>query len=419
MSYPRSLQYFSQKLVGYSKNKFKITTLANSTAASGGLIEVELPSNTILDLRTLTMHATAKTSVTGGTTPYVRLPRHIETVIDRVAVDAGGTTIDPGCRFTNQIFKIFADLTLGADKSAQRAVLQNHVDIDTTTTVATDNKSVAICNWLGFLGCLPECLDMSLLPTVRIHIYLASKFVLAVSGSPTAFDYTLEDIYFTCDSIDISDGIYYQLLQQRMQSAPIEVVFDRYSTFLGQANSSGGSVPWSISTQSLDMVMGTLLTNAFEGSAGNAIDPGASKTSTYFKRGSANLDVTNSQLQISNVPYPQFNAGLANIWMQTIDSLSLQQDSVGGMDPNICGPTVYTGLTNFKTSFFVHIVRLNHSDPHSDSRYLSGLDTRGTSLNNSWNLTFSNSGTALQPLVICKSTSTLMIGAMRQLQVVY
>lgn len=405
MSYPKSLAYFSQKLVGYSKNRFRLSALANTSASSGSIIEFELPSSSIVDLRTLTMYFKMSTSTSGG---FAAPSKHIETIIDRIVISAGGTILDSGCRFTNEALKILFDLQMGADKEPLRGIMQNGGNITTLPTANVTNQQFAISNWTGFLSCEPSCLDMSLFPSpVRVQIYLAPASVLRVSTGATNANYQLQDIRFEVDTIDIADGVYNQLLMQRLQQGAIEVVFNKMNTFLGTATASGGSIPWSVSTQSLEMLMGTLLEQSFQGIG--AQNTNAPAHSWYFKRGDSALALTNSQFSINNVPYPQFSTDLSSAFMQTIQSFGLNQDSIGGSEKDM------DSLDKYKSQYFVHAVRLGHLDSGSE-RLMSGLDTRATSLQSSWNVTYT--GTTLHPLVIAISKSSVMLGAFRQIQVV-
>ena len=51
--YPRNLSNFLNRLSGYNKNNVKLTVLGGDTANQGDIIQVDLPSNSIVDLSSL------------------------------------------------------------------------------------------------------------------------------------------------------------------------------------------------------------------------------------------------------------------------------------------------------------------------------------------------------------------------------
>ena len=51
--YPCNLSTFLNRLSGYNKNNVKMNVLGNSTANGGDTIQVDLPTNSIVDLSSL------------------------------------------------------------------------------------------------------------------------------------------------------------------------------------------------------------------------------------------------------------------------------------------------------------------------------------------------------------------------------
>ena len=51
--YPRNLSAFLNRLSGYNKNNVKMNVLGSSTASAGDIIQVDLPTNSIVDLSSL------------------------------------------------------------------------------------------------------------------------------------------------------------------------------------------------------------------------------------------------------------------------------------------------------------------------------------------------------------------------------
>ena len=72
-----------------STQTFKLEAQNSTTAAAGSSIRVALPSNTLLNLKSIKLLASVTTAGSG-----VRLPAKIESLIDRVSIEAGGVTLD-------------------------------------------------------------------------------------------------------------------------------------------------------------------------------------------------------------------------------------------------------------------------------------------------------------------------------------
>ena len=80
VGYTKNLSYMVKHLTGFSRLNYKLQTLNTNTATNGNIITVDLPSNSMVDLRTLTMFFNGSTTTTGG---YANFSRNIESVIDR------------------------------------------------------------------------------------------------------------------------------------------------------------------------------------------------------------------------------------------------------------------------------------------------------------------------------------------------
>ncbi|GIL71522.1 hypothetical protein Vretifemale_1889 [Volvox reticuliferus] len=108
--YPRNLSYLVKRLSGYSRNTFRLQTLNQTTATAGQIITVDLPSNALVDLSTLTMFFKGATSTTAG---FAVFPRNIECLIERLEVEINGQIVNTGCAYYNQLWQILADTTFG------------------------------------------------------------------------------------------------------------------------------------------------------------------------------------------------------------------------------------------------------------------------------------------------------------------
>jgi len=83
--YPRNLSNFLNRLSGYNKNNVKLTVLGGDTANQGDIIQVDLPSNSIVDLSSLAwsfqvVYGT-QGAAGGGNTPSITPPINCEGLI--------------------------------------------------------------------------------------------------------------------------------------------------------------------------------------------------------------------------------------------------------------------------------------------------------------------------------------------------
>jgi hypothetical protein len=161
--YPRSLQYFLKELNAYSRQKYKLSPNISESQelTSGDTLIVALPENSIVSLDTFAWFFEAKT------VDDCALPKHIETLIDRISVEINGQMIETGFKNYNLLFRRMADLTLG-DKNSIRGVLQNSLGpelaLGSNTASHSTYQRFCVKNWLGFLGTAqPQCIDTSIL----------------------------------------------------------------------------------------------------------------------------------------------------------------------------------------------------------------------------------------------------------------
>ncbi|NCB00488.1 MAG: hypothetical protein EOM70_14080 [Clostridia bacterium] len=263
-------------------------------------------------------------------------------------------------------------------------------------------------NWPGFLHATPSIIDTALTGPITINLYLAPDTVLMTTSAAIDASYTLSDIRFTVDAISIDDGLYDQIVAKRLQSGPIPITFPHFQSFMGGLTTSiSTGMTFGVSSQSVDLLIGTFLKgnhNTF-GVGHSDVD---TRTSEYFTRTATGL--TGSNFMISGVQYPSFRATPMMAYTQTIKSLGMAINSVGGCDQNL------NSFDQYLDKYFAHIVRLNH--PTDEEGWSSGLDTRGAAVSMSYNTTGGAApGIGIYPLVFVACTGTLLVGAYRQLQV--
>ncbi len=94
--YPRNMSAFLNRLSGYNKNNVKMNVLGSSSANNGDVIQVDLPTNSIVDLSSLAWSFkntwSVNTTVGEGNKQH-DLPIQVESIISRLAVEVNGQTL--------------------------------------------------------------------------------------------------------------------------------------------------------------------------------------------------------------------------------------------------------------------------------------------------------------------------------------
>lgn len=294
------------------------------------------------------------------------------------------------------------------DKKSFRRILQLEGRQDAAPAVGatTDNTAMpfAIYNWLGFLSSV-KVLDTTILPPVKIYIRLASAAVLTKHADITTPTFDLSEVFASVDIMDVADGLYYNGVQSRLASSPIEIPFDSYQTVIGSLGQVTQSTRWSTSTDCLEGIIATFKTATPTSGTHNNI----TKLSEYFTRPSQTL--TTSQFKVNGLGYPSSpcETKYGEQFVQTAHSLGVSQDVLGATDSGMISHAVW--LQNY----FVHAVSFTYPDG-DDSHRLVGLSGRQNQLLGSWDN--NGSGANIQPLLWLKCKSVLRVGANRFVEVI-
>ena len=96
MSYPDDLKTTINKLTNYSRSSVKINNETSGSVDSGAQLKFRLPSNSLIDLSSLAIHAHMKTVDTGGLVGGVKvayIPCRDLNIIRRLTVEMEGNNI--------------------------------------------------------------------------------------------------------------------------------------------------------------------------------------------------------------------------------------------------------------------------------------------------------------------------------------
>ena len=446
-----NLTYLLSKVQSVSTQTFKLNPQNSTSATPNDTIRISLPSNTLLNTRSLKLMFTASTAGagTGG-----RLPAKIESLIESVRLEAGGVTID-GSGFDNYGVLCHAKDALMGGKSS---VLSHpeivreksyHNGAAAMAAAAVEayaaNNDFAVSFDLGFMGsCEPSIIDTSLLPDLVLVIGLAGKEVLSntagvdlatfVTDGASDPSFSLSNIRCLAECIGLGSGVYDQLVSRAIsERGSIEVPFKQYFSTI---NTHNGSTRFHVSSASLDRIWAVFRDDDYATVGAPVPVKGYKKTGGFIAAASGDSPTTdiglpdydaggvlrtNGEKYVGKYHNFEFGSAAATLQFQLNGSLTpgWSANIPEWLEMSRCAvdhqgePEIKT-LDQYRNNYAVICHRL--SLPGSGTRELSGVDTRSISLQASLNT--NNVAANSNCVIFCECTSVLQIGANKQFSVV-
>jgi len=464
--FPKNLAYNIKTLSGFSKSTVVLTPDKYATVNYGDTIKVKWPSNTIVDLRTLSMHFKGTCESSAGESK-LHFPRLSSSLIKTLAVFINGTMIERIDNYNVLYNKLYDVDGGGVDQTAKRFLENSDPSVGYTIGVSSVEKSAGtrinkcltatdhdikqkfmVNNRLGFLSTAScPCPDTNDLNNVEIEITFDNEKVLWGAGltgtgaagagiTSAGASYKLEDVKFTISKIIFNDPLYYNLKASKMLSSGLTIGYQTYITSKQASFPKGTSVNvlTTVNTTSLDQIICCLqpadtpisklqlngannegsgktfnevFSSAYVGPANNATENAVASgdlynQSVYFKSDATGL--VSSSLEINNTPLMPQPLDDATIYNETLISLgNLNQDMSSGIHPGCCS------LSLFLKYYFSHIISLENIQ--QGDFYKSGLDGRASALNIAWKMVFNSSsgGVNYTPYIFCKTTRIMQV----------
>ena len=483
MSFNPNLTYFVDRLQGVSTNTFRLETQNKTTAKQNDIITFDLPSNAILNLRSLKVWCNGSCSAADAgslATSGARLPP-IDDLVERVEVSVGGVLLSQGTNFQNVLNEVLksvssedCDSVVGHPEYVRNVSYVNGAGDGAGPITTTGNEDYpsgvpsrfCIQKFHGFLATAdPKLLDTSIIPDIRVRLYMASNNVLTSSLGTAIGDgvaaapfeagfanpagpvvgggkYILTDIHATIEAIGLADQSYDQMIAAQMgQQGFLEIPYKSYTSF---EETHSGSSRFSVATQSLDRVWVSWRKTAFNAQAAPIIVNGYKKQGGYIMGAiatgaNATIDLglpqydvggvldTNKekyksqyfnfvapqenmkmQLQLNGAYMPQFSANLGELYGITRNSIEGARDAKN------------MSLDQYLNNYCVQCFRLNMPDSEY-SRTISGLDTRAVNLAGVVRTENSAAGGGRDNLAInifTEQTECLRVGAGRAIEII-
>jgi hypothetical protein len=468
------LMYFCSRMSGYSTNVFKIETQNSSSATSSSIVAFDLPSNAIINLRSFKCFF--KANANGVAAQGGRLCP-VKDLVERVEVSMGGVVLSQGTNFVNVLSEAKKavhghreDSVLGHPEYVRETSYHNGATL-TGTGNELDAGLYCIDEWEGFLGTAdPMLFDTSIVPNMRVRLYLASDSVLSSVaaatlglasgsfsdaatastntgpptnttsvGSPT---YALSDIHATIECINIADMSYENMLASQMEAqGDLEVPYKAYYSFL---DTHSGSSKFSVSASSLDRVWLAWRADNYATVSPPITVSGFKKEGAFVDdeagQTAADIDIGRPQYDIGGVlgtneekykgRYFNFSQpvafGATTAWKQQLqlNGAYYPQFAAGieewwGITKNSLAGDCSKSLTldQYRDNYCVQCARLNM--PGSEfSRTLSGVDTRATNLQGIVRTELAATGLSPHLTIFAECTEVLKIEPGRAITVI-
>ncbi len=456
---PENVDFGAEVLSNYSRNTFRIEPNSSTSATAGRVIQISLPENSVLDMKSLRMFARVTTTKGVATGPHdvlALLPANIESLISSIEVYVNGVQVAQGTNEYNTICKVLKLGSYNQDAQLTSGVLVNHakmigtlngvtpVDVFGSNSANGEQADICIDNWCNFLGTTAtRFLPTDVLGSIVIKLTLAPNSVLsgAISGKASNDvslnsmvsnpSYTLDNPYFTIDSCVLPEA-YSELLRRRlMQDEYLPLNYKEYYTFINSGiKSTSYSNRFALSSgciNALHAVQRLDAHNVF--GASTDLNPGTGARSgigavgagfegkffTYstFKAAADYLDGDfKYQFNINNVAMPQFLAtnkfAMANLPYVNNKITPRTQGILVASETAFCqGQASYTCM-------------LSH--PDLGAKVQSGLNSRGINSQmyfNAQGLDATQITAGMSSVVIADTTAQLRIASGRQVSVVW
>ena len=292
--FPRNLSYKIAELSNFSKTTCKLTP-DRTSVSKGETFRCKLPSNTIIDLATLSFFAKGtcenlNTAAAANVNPNkVHFPRLTSSLIKTLSIYCNSVLIERIDNY-NILYAKLNDLDGGgiggdakrnleiSDPSVRYALngVFDHTagtpQITTLDATTSDvNRKIAITNWCGFLSTAStRCIDTNDFGTMEIEITLADEKVLWTSANNMTTgtsqvapnvnaNYKLDDIHFCISKIVFNNSLYYNMKASKLLSSGLQIAYQTYISSKGSVVDKSGAVNvnCTINSTSLDQLICT------------------------------------------------------------------------------------------------------------------------------------------------------------------
>jgi hypothetical protein len=429
MSFNPTIAYGLSRLEGFTSSQYKIVP-NSTTAVANQEITFTLPKSSLVDMRSFAVKFKLALSGTGK----VRVG-NLKNIFSRVSVSIGGIEVNSGSNNINLLSHIKRVLREEVEDPVlgHTEIIRNGLSYHTGTAVGVkeDDATYIIDDFEGFLNSVePRVLNLALLPSVVISLTVSpdaaittnalnddtgANFILPAASQDGSVVLTEIAAYVVVNSMN--NEVYNEILENAMDDkGVIEVPYKNYQEHSATAN----SVNFYSNSASVDRLWVATRDIDYQTTRKNIGVRGYGGSEATDLSFNSKFDYDNEKYVSSyfNMPEPDAamkaqwvlnSATLPNFQMDFHEQYALTKNSV---------PFPFQkkhGMATMRKNFNAACVQLN-MDGAEKIRSLSGLDTRGISLQGQYNLTGVSSPKVVS--VFVESTAVLQIGQNLQLAII-
>jgi hypothetical protein len=271
---PDSLKFYVNRL-SFSKNRVRLQALSSTTAKSGSQVIVRLPSNTLVNLASLTMTGAVRAYFDGtpASTDGVALPTNWDfSFIETLSLIANGGIITQPFVNYKLLGTILNDINGNALMDQKRSALQGSLPqpLQNRGSGAPDSQGgwqpFSINNWISATQTMaPSYLSTNLLGDLELRLTMADNSVVqsgkVTNGDPASVStaaWEMKNINFYIETAAIGNNLVDQAVAAKLAAGePINVPFENVFSF-SQSNGGGTfNQRFSVSSQSVNKILVT------------------------------------------------------------------------------------------------------------------------------------------------------------------
>ena len=271
---PNSISFFTRRM-RFSKNRVRLQSLSTDSVKPNGQIIVRLPSNTLLNMHSLSMSGSFRASTTGGdVTTGVANPTNIDLAIyeSLSVISNGGVVNQPYLNYSTAAF-ICNDCAGGQDSVKKRSALQHSIpqpliksDNSAGGEVLTGYVPFVNANMMSPLStCQPQYISSSLLGDLEVRMVMKGSDIVsvgdleggaAVAGARGTWD--IKNIQFFIETASVDSTILDNAISDHLQSGqPVVIPFQNIFSFSQTNLSANFSHRFSVSSNCIDKIIAT------------------------------------------------------------------------------------------------------------------------------------------------------------------
>lgn len=270
---PNAVSFFTRRM-RFSKNRVRLQSLSTSTVGPNGQIIVRLPSNTLLNMHSLSMSGSFRATSTGGTVNTgIAIPTNLDmALLQSLSVVANGAVLNqPFLNYSTCAF-ICNDLAGGQDSVKKRSALQHSIP---QPLIKSDNSlgGQVLQGYVPFVNanmlsplssCQPQYISSSLLGDLEVRMVMNGSNIVSIGdleapGATTGrASWDVKDIQFFIETASVDSSILDNAISEHLASGqPVVIPFQNIFSFSQTNASSNFSHRFSVSSNCIDKIVAT------------------------------------------------------------------------------------------------------------------------------------------------------------------